>query len=633
MKKLHIQGVEETNTNPVIRLEGVDSAVRVKAKYEISIASARDAGTEETLSDIRDDDVMLLEFEDGIFIWTRVDQFEQDFPESKSRGGDANKLEIPRQLQLGDHNRGVSEWLLKSLKIFDIDPVSKTATGIGKMVEKGLDRPPGLYRCTTNPNPEKEAKHVLKLEKPEEKLDGSIPMLLFIHGTASSSSGSFGDLWSTSPNQHLIRLQHYFGKQIYAFEHRTLTESPIKNAIDLVKDLHALADNSDSPKSLQIHMASHSRGGLVAELLARVDVGKDEEPISDREIKQYAMAGTDYKKQVAQLKELCELLDARIERGESKGERKFSIHRFVRTACPARGTTLASGRLDRWLSVILNVIGTIPLLKASSVYGAMSSFTLAVVKQRTEPQDLPGLEAQMPTSPLVRMLNLSSSVVNADLSVISGDVEADTLWGKLKYLIPDLYYRQDHDLVVNTRSMTGGTRRKENHARKFFDQGPGVNHFQYFSNDKTAKMLVDGLLRTEKDDAGFTPISEKPGLLRSRAARIKGNKPIVFVLPGIMGSHLQVNENRIWLDIRDIATGGMRRLKIGSDGVSAESLVSSTYADLVDFLEQQEHDVIPYPYDWRLPISTEAGRFARDLETKLQLAEEHNQPLHIIAHS
>jgi len=633
MKKLHIQGVEETNTNPDIMLEGVDNTIRIKAKYEVSIASARDAGAEETLTDIKSDDVMLLEFEDGIFIWTRVDQFEEDFPESKSRGGDANTLEIPRQLQLGDHNRGISEWLLKSLKIFDIDPVSKTATGIGKMVEKGLDRPPGLYRCTINPNPPKDAKHLLRLEVPGEKLEGSKPMLLFIHGTASSSSGSFGDLWSTSPNQHLTRLQHYFGKHIYALEHRTLTESPIKNAIDLVKELHALADNPDSPKPLQISMASHSRGGLVAELLARVDVGKEEEPISDREIKQYAMAGTDYNKQVEQLKELCKLLDARIERGDSKGERKFSIHRFVRTACPARGTTLASGRLDRWLTVILNVIGTIPLLKASSVYDAFSSFTLAVVKERTDPQDLPGLEAQMPASPLVRMLNLSRSVVNADLSVISGDVEADTFWGRLKYLIPDLYYRQDHDLVVNTRSMTGGTRRKENHAREFFDQGPGVNHFQYFSNDKTAKMLVDGLLRAEKDNAGFTPISEKPGLLRSRAARIKGDKPIVFVLPGIMGSHLQVNENRVWLDMLDIATGGMRRLKIDSNGVSAESLVNSAYADLVRFLEQQAHDVIPYPYDWRLPISREAGRFAHDLETKLQLAEEHNQPLHIIAHS
>ncbi len=632
MKKLHIQGVEETNSNPGIRLEGVDSAIKVKAKYEVSIASARDGGAEETLTNIKHDDLMLLEFEDGIFIWTRVDQFEEDFPESTSRGGDANTLEIPRQLQLGDHNRGVSEWLLKSLKIFDIDPVGKTATAIGKMVEKGLDRPPGLYRCTINTNPGKEAKHLLKLEVPEEKLDGSKPMLLFIHGTASSSSGSFGDLWSTSPNKHLVRLQHYFGKHIYALEHRTLTESPIKNAIDLVKELHTLADTSASPKPLQIHMASHSRGGLVAELLARVDVGKDEAPISDKELKQYVMAGTNYTKQVAQLKQLCKLLDARIEEGEFKGDRKFNIHRFVRTACPARGTTLASGRLDRWLTVILNVIGTIPLLKASNVYDAFSTFTLAVVKERTDPKELPGLEAQMPTSPLVRLLNLSNSVVNADLSVISGDVEADTMWGKLKYLIPDLYYRQDHDLVVNTRSMTGGTRRKEQQARKFFDQGPDVNHFQYFSNDKTAKMLVDGLLRAEKDTAGFTPIQEKPGLLRSRSAQIKGDKPIVFVLPGIMGSHLQVNENRIWLDMLDIASGGMRRLKIDSNDVSAESLISSAYADLVRFLEQQ-HDVIPYPYDWRLPISTEAGRFAHDLEKKLQLAEQHNQPLHIIAHS
>ena len=143
---------------------------------------------------------------------------------------------------------------------------------------------------------------------------------------------------------------------------------------------------------------------------------------------------------------------------------------------------------------------------------------------------MPGLEAQMPSSPLVRMLNITRSVVNGDLSVISGDVEPDTFWGKLKFLIPDLYYRHDHDLVVDTRSMIGGTRRKENNARTFFDQGPGVNHFQYFSNDKTANMLVQGLLRADGDHAGFTPITIEAELLRSRSAHIEGNKPIIFFL-------------------------------------------------------------------------------------------------------
>jgi hypothetical protein len=46
------------------------------------------------------------------------------------------------------------------------------------------------------------------------------------------------------------------------------------------------------------------------------------------------------------------------------------IERFVRVACPARGTTLADRRLDRYFSVITNLAGLIPLLKGSGIYDA-----------------------------------------------------------------------------------------------------------------------------------------------------------------------------------------------------------------------------------------------------------------------
>ena len=77
--------------------------------------------------------------------------------------------------------------------------------------------------------------------------------------------------------------------------------------------------------------------------------------------------------------------------------KKFNIRRFVRVACPARGTTLASGRLDRWLSVV-------DFLSGTGLFGECLDFLLAVVKQRTDPRVLPGIEAMMPGSALTELL-------------------------------------------------------------------------------------------------------------------------------------------------------------------------------------------------------------------------------------
>ena len=65
----------------------------------------------------------------------------------------------------------------------------------------------------------------------------------------------------------------------------------------------------------------------------------------------------------------------------------------------------------------------------------------------------------MPTSPLVRMLNRPDVTTAADLHVLGGDLAGVGLFGRLKTLVTDFYYRDDHDLVVNTPAMLGGIER------------------------------------------------------------------------------------------------------------------------------------------------------------------------------
>ncbi|MFB8829403.1 hypothetical protein ACE0DR_08525 [Azotobacter sp. CWF10] len=54
------------------------------------------------------------------------------------------------------------------------------------------------------------------------------------------------------------RLHSQYTDRAFAFEHRTLSESPIVNALALARSL---------PEQAKLHLVSHSRGGLVGELL------------------------------------------------------------------------------------------------------------------------------------------------------------------------------------------------------------------------------------------------------------------------------------------------------------------------------------------------------------------------------
>ena len=68
---------------------------------------------------------------------------------------------------------------------------------------------------------------------------------------------------------------------------------------------------------------------------------------------------------------------------------RFRVERFVRVACPARGTTLADGRLDRYFGVITNLVGLIPGLRANPFYDGLTSLLAAVLKKRTDPTSCP----------------------------------------------------------------------------------------------------------------------------------------------------------------------------------------------------------------------------------------------------
>ena len=533
--------------------------------------------------------------------------------------------------------RGMVGLGIKALEFFGVDLKQQSAALLGRTFEERQlkGRAPGLYRCALEPGAEPVA-----ISDGPATLPADRPLLVFLHGTMSSLKGSFGDLWSGADDAGgqaaaVARraLAARYGADVYALEHRSLTESPIGNALDLVRAL---------PVGAQLHLVSHSRGGLIGELLCLAERDRQDDPLRGAELdglfaadrtlgEQLGLGRLDgaaakardrgYDADRQRLRELLALLD----------ERRIRVQRFVRVACPARGTTLTSGRLDRWLSVV-------NLLTGNGLVADAADFLLAVVKERTDPRTLPGLEAMLPGSALTRLLQHPALVTNADLSVIAGDVEGDGLWGQLKLLAVDWFYGSDHDLVVNTGSMVGGIRRPAGGARFLRDQGERVTHFNYFANPKSVAWLVNGLLREDSSDGGYAPIAEarqeeprwRAAVRHSRAATTP--RPTVIVVPGTMGSALSARGRSVWLSYWSLLRGGLGDVGWGAADVEVGDILGNFYGPLLEHLART-HRVEICPYDWRGSVVEGARRLAERLEAVLPEAERTGQAVHIVAHS
>jgi pimeloyl-ACP methyl ester carboxylesterase/tetratricopeptide (TPR) repeat protein len=454
------------------------------------------------------------------------------------------------------------------------------------------------------------------------------PLLVLIHGTFSSTKGTFGQLWHRH-NSRVEQLFNAYGDRVYALEHKTLSQSPIQNARDLARSL---------PTGATLHLLTHSRGGLVAEVLARAcaletlgerdralfQVPTTEQPIEDGNKREALRQQRQI--DLAALEELLNLTR----------DKRLRVERVVRVACPSRGTLLASKRLDAYLSVFKWTLQ----LAGIPVAPQLVSFLTDVARQRFDADLIPGLAAQVPDSPLVQWLHQGEAPVPGSLRVVAGDMQGDSVSSWLKTLIADAFYWTDNDLVVQTRSMYGGMPRATG-AAFVLDRGSAVSHFGYFSNETTVLAIVEALLREIPKD--FRPIgalswagqdaSGIRGASRTATSGPATSKPALVLLPGIVGSNLKAGGDRIWLSWRLV--NGLRRLSYQAgipDDIDPDGVIGRIYDSLIVFLSSS-HEVIAFDFDWRLPIEEEARRLGNIVQEAMRVRATNGQPVRLLAHS
>jgi hypothetical protein len=318
-------------------------------------------------------------------------------------------------------------------------------------------------------------------------------VLLLCHGTFSSVAGSFGALTSHDEGRAFLSRAvgtaaapgHY--DLVLGYDHRTLSDSPVENAEELLGVLRA-CDFAHPP---QIDAIAFSRGGLV-------------------------------------LRSLLELL-------LPNAAFPHTIGQCVFVGCTNDGTLLASpagwrDMLDRFTTLAIAASRLVSLSGAPAAAAAIAAssatiagFVRSLATAATDPSNVPGLAAMSPEGDFVRTLqaqqpgqpvaSASRYLVieaafnpTAALAGARDDEEARRQYGMTQSLLLALAsvatnaaWREANDLVVHTASMGNieGPASGFVKDRLSFGQGQpldGVYHTVYFTRREVASQLTQWLL-------------------------------------------------------------------------------------------------------------------------------------------
>lgn len=616
-------------------------------------ASNRDSADKHEIELKEKDPLIELTLEDGTTWMVDSTSMHEVFPEldpatssGAQRSGDSSEFEMPFSISAPSSERGIiGKIAVKLLKIFVKKKIETKTIDAIKGVAKKLEDS-HLVNNITKESPlwgKKEeiiakgaaifrVNKEFEFEEFDETNATKDPYFLFIHGTNSDTLGAFTDLkdtdvWST--------IHKTYGRNVLAFQHRTLTESPLTNVVKMVKML---------PEKAVLHIISHSRGGIVGDILNKYSTPSEESQKGSTTKKEVAVGFNDIHISLledegddqedifnrAEDIENINILNAHFKRN------KVTVEKFIRVACPAAGTKLASKRLDTVLNVFSNLI--------PGVVGEVLKDLLSIAVQTKDDVDvLPGLEAQNPDSPFIKVLNDPSDDAAIDgtpLAVVSGNGQVSVSAKGLLVILGKLFFWQRNDLVVNTDSMYLGANRKGD-IQYFFDEGSDVDHVKYFKNNQTVK-AINLAITTEEGSPipGFNSIKQlevpdsdrallEHGELYPPNKKPSGKKPIAVILPGIMGSNLEKDNKELWLQYGQILSGGLMNLKFkpGND-IVARSVVKTSYFKLFEELTAT-YDVTVFPFDWRKPLTESAD----ELNEKIKELLGYQQPIKLIGHS
>lgn len=300
-------------------------------------------------------------------------------------------------------------------------------------------------------------------------------VLLFVHGTFSSTAGGFGALAAHPAGKDMLERAIAAYDLVIGFDHRTLSVDPAANAADLIGALRAL----DWPHPPLFDMICHSRGALVTRCL--------------------------------------------IEEALPQSDWGAGVDRVVFVGGTNAGTELAAfGNWKRLVDIYTNLAAAaarlVPEQLAATILAegikTVGALVKALISYAVDEDGVPGLAAMTPAGPVVTELNKPQPgqplAGTTAWYVIAGNFEPKLLGDGAPPLparflltladgvIDSLMRHLANDLVVDTASMSAidvpvGT--PSGFVREIFafDKAAHVYHTVYFQQSETAAKLVEWL--------------------------------------------------------------------------------------------------------------------------------------------
>ncbi|MFZ5878309.1 MAG: DUF7379 domain-containing protein [Chloroflexota bacterium] len=481
--------------------------------------AARSAPKLELTLEPYEDAVVLLE-QEGAYAWHFPDKIttRKGRPARRGLPAVAEQRIIQFELALGGRpsaqpgetlRRGVLEDLvLDKVRAYVFKFAARIAVGQAlKYLERNVRR--GLVNMSSAEDPAKwDLLEAAPIQLPKKR---PARILLFVHGTFSSTIGGFGPLLATQWGREFMRVALSNYDAVLGFDHATLSEDPLENATDLLKRLQAI----QWPHPPRFDVITHSRGGLVARSL---------------------------------LEHLLPLSDF-----------KASFERVIFVAVTNGGTKLAEP--DNWQTLLdlytnlsmaaCRLIGMMPQAKAvttilNEVIQGLGALVKYCVTTAIDERNAPGLAAMEPDGRFIRALNAEQpgqpSIEKSYYCAVTSDFETRLLGGEheptempprflmwtAQALVGQLM-KEPNDLVVNTASMTSVDPQLGRYIKDSLDFGsnPLVYHTNYFVQPEVVNAFARWL--------ALVDLPKKPSRRRPKSGDAGGLYPY-RVPPGGMSN-------------------------------------------------------------------------------------------------
>lgn len=570
-------------------------------------------------------DIVYYEFTDGSSLFLSYEEAQKLSVEAKAslKGSRAEGLEgfadamfLPTEVHDINSDRGLFGSLIaKIISIVTKGTVDKIIEGVGadamkkiaSTLENKLVPIEGLYCLDKQLNNFNELKII----------DAKKTVLLFIHGTNSNTKNAFGGLIAYGKDDVWRSMFAKYGTNILALEHHTLTKSALDNTLLMVKQL---------PERIELCVITHSRGGLVLDTLQMCL-----ECQNNSELRNNVLNFLKASKRENESKNFEDIM-------KELKKKNIVIKQTIKVASPSFGTTLLSENA-------VNLVRVITLLAKNSLANPIITYAEKLIVSMLQTKDninvLPGLEIMTPDSPFLKLINSVERTVPIEQFVLAGRSSLSlNIWHSLKFIGTYLVIQDRSDMVVNTESMHQGVKLLSGY-KYFLVKDSTVFHSSYFvesSTQKLIKLAIDSdgkkINGTEFVSTYGTPAVR--GIFGVEYGKvfentISGTKPIVILIPGIMGSTLSIDDERYWLHYGRFIKGGLLKLDINNNDLKADGLVMTSYEKFVSYLKGKEHDVYTHPYDWRKSVDDSVSDF--EICLRSIMAKSKNQPIRIVSHS